>query len=125
MTLEKKRLLMPPAIGYSFRILIDLIRKNKVHFRYYPRILAILIVNLVHFPFRAYERAIINPRIKKKSIIKDPVFILGHWRSGTTHPIICYVKTLRWDILLLTKVCFLTRYLINSDDFYFRSFQAF
>ena len=76
---------MPPAIGYSFRILIGLIRKNKVYFRYYPRVLAILFVNLVNFPFRAYERAIINPRFKRKSIIKDPVFILGHWRSGTTH----------------------------------------
>jgi hypothetical protein len=36
-------------------------------------------------PFRAYERRFINPRFKNLPIEKEPVFILGHWRSGTTH----------------------------------------
>lgn len=82
---EKKGILLPPAIGYSFKILINLIQNNKISFRYYPRLLAIIIINLINFPFRAYERIWINPKFKKKSISKEPIFILGHWRSGTTH----------------------------------------
>ena len=82
---EKKGILLPPAIGYSFKILVNLIQKNKINFRYYTRLLAIIIVNLINFPFRAYERIWINPKFKNKSISKEPIFILGHWRSGTTH----------------------------------------
>ncbi len=82
---KKKGILLPPAVGYSFKILANLIRRNKIHVKYYPRILAIVIINLINFPFRTYERIMINPRFKKKSIVTDPIFIIGHWRSGTTH----------------------------------------
>jgi len=82
---NKKGILLPPAVGYSFKILVNLIRRNKIHIKYYPRILAIVIINLINFPFRAYERLIINPRFKKRPIITEPIFIIGHWRSGTTH----------------------------------------
>jgi hypothetical protein len=44
-----------------------------------------LAINLINLPFRSYERNFINPGINRREIKEDPVFIIGHWRSGTTH----------------------------------------
>jgi len=82
---NKKGFLLPPVVGYSFSILLNLVLSNKIQVRYYPRLLLITLFNLVNFPFRWYERIFINPKYYKKSIDKAPIFILGHWRSGTTH----------------------------------------
>ena len=65
---SKKGMLLPPAIGYSFKIVLDLIRKNKIQFKYIPKLIAIVIVNLINYPFRSYERLFINPNYYKKKI---------------------------------------------------------
>ncbi len=82
---NRKGILLPPAVGYSLRILFGLVKANSISFSYYPRLLAISLINLVNLPFRTYERYVINPRFRKSAINEDPVFIIGHWRSGTTH----------------------------------------
>ena len=82
---NKPGILLPPAVGYSLKIVCNLYKTNSISLKYYPRLLAIIVINLINLPFRTYERFVINPRFKKKSIDKEPVFILGHWRSGTTH----------------------------------------
>jgi hypothetical protein len=82
---SKKGIFLPPAVGYSFRVLLNLCYKNHVSLRYYPRLVAITLINLINLPFRIYERWRINPGFDSKRISKPPVFILGHWRSGTTH----------------------------------------
>jgi hypothetical protein len=82
---KKPGVLLPPAVGYSFKILVRLCRNNKISFRFYPRLLIITLINLINFPFRTYERVFINPKYYMKTIQKEPVFIIGHWRSGTTH----------------------------------------
>ncbi len=82
---KKKGVLLPPAVGYSLKVLIHLIRKHKIPLQYWPRLLAIFLVNLINLPFRTYERLVINPKFRMRSIRKDPIFIIGHWRSGTTH----------------------------------------
>jgi hypothetical protein len=84
-SIDKKGILLAPAIGYSIRILFGLLKVNSVPFSYYWRVLAITLINLINLPFRTYERLRINSGIRKSSISKDPVFIIGHWRSGTTH----------------------------------------
>ena len=76
---------MPPAVGYSFRILLLFLFRNKISVGYIPRMLILGLINLINFPFRTYERLFINPRFKKHHIENAPVFIIGHWRSGTTH----------------------------------------
>jgi hypothetical protein len=84
-------LLLPPSVGYSFNVLAYLYKNNKVSVQYYPRMIAIGLINMINKPFRAYERYFINPRFKKIKIENDPIFILGHWRSGTTflHNLLC------------------------------------
>ena len=82
---RKRGILLPPAVGYSLKILINLIGENKISPKYYLRLVAIILINLINWPFRTYERLVINSRFRKSTIDKEPVFILGHWRSGTTH----------------------------------------
>ncbi len=82
---NKKGILLPPAVGYSFKILVDLINKNKIPIKYYPKLIVIVLINLINLPFRTYERFFINHKYRKETIKKAPIFILGHWRSGTTH----------------------------------------
>jgi len=81
----KKGIYLPPAVGYSLSILLNLLIKNRVSLKYVPRLIAVLLINVINFPFRFYERLFINPEISKKPIEEAPVFIIGHWRSGTTH----------------------------------------
>lgn len=40
---------------------------------------------LARLPFSALERALIAARLPRLEDLPPPVFILGHWRSGTTH----------------------------------------
>ncbi len=84
-------LLLPPAVGYSFSVLAHLYKNNDISFRYYPRMAAIGLINLINKPFRAYERHFINPGFKDVELENEPIFILGHWRSGTTflHNLLC------------------------------------
>lgn len=40
---------------------------------------------MIRRPFTAYEQWRWGEQIDQRKLTKDPVFILGHWRSGTTH----------------------------------------
>lgn len=40
---------------------------------------------LARWPFSAAERAIMESRLPAEDEMPAPIFILGHWRSGTTH----------------------------------------
>lgn len=82
---QKRGILLPPAVGYSLKILVNLCRENHISPKYYLRLLAIWVINLINWSFRTYERWLINPRFKNKPLYNPPVFIIGHWRSGTTH----------------------------------------
>lgn len=82
---KKTGVWLPPTIGYDLGLVLKLLRKNRVIPFYYPRVIAILLINIINMPFRWYERTFINPRIDRLSVEEDPVFIIGHWRSGTTH----------------------------------------
>lgn len=50
-----------------------------------------LLINSISEPFRIYERWPCNDAVATKKTAQNPVFILGHWRSGTTylHNLIC------------------------------------
>lgn len=82
---DKKGILLPPAVGYSLSVLGGLLLKNRVSWKYLPRLLITILINVVNLPFRVYERIVINPRFSRQEANKAPVFIIGHWRSGTTH----------------------------------------
>jgi hypothetical protein len=76
---------MQPLAGTSFvnlvKVLID--NKFKIDWQFLPRALYVVLTVLATTPFRFYER------IKFDKQLDDiepapPLFIVGHWRSGTT-----------------------------------------
>ena len=81
----KKGFLLPPAVGYTWKVLFYLFSHYRPSFKYTFRILLTLLINLVNTPFRIYERWMINPKYQQKELEEPPIFVLGHWRSGTTH----------------------------------------
>lgn len=76
---------MPPAVGYSLNVVWALLRNHKIQVRYWPRFLLMVLINLINWPFRTYERLFINPRYRQLKEGTELIFIVGHWRSGTTH----------------------------------------
>lgn len=59
--------------------------KFKLSFKYLHKILLINIMIIFSTPFIWFERLFFTRRIKKTAIKHPPIFILGHWRSGTTY----------------------------------------
>lgn len=61
----------------------------KVHFRIepnrIPQAALTTLLSLVLFPFALVEAAVCAVPIAKTKLEKDPIFILGCWRSGTTY----------------------------------------
>ncbi|MEQ1932127.1 MAG: sulfotransferase [Parvularculaceae bacterium] len=45
----------------------------------------IALASVARWPFSTAERLLIENRLPAASALAPPVFILGHWRSGTTH----------------------------------------
>ncbi len=64
------------------RLLRD--NKYKISWRYLPRALFISLITSLTAPFALYEKLRYRKKIKQTKITKPPVFIIGHWRSGTT-----------------------------------------
>ncbi len=70
----------------SARALYRLINENKIDKRYRGRLYKILAWTVLTQPFHLLQKPLLY--FKLKSIDFDetpPLFILGHWRSGTTH----------------------------------------
>ena len=53
--------------------------------RYSGRALLILASSLLQLPVRLFESLRHGRRIARTEIGRSPIFVIGHWRSGTTH----------------------------------------
>lgn len=66
------------------KIWLRLIRDNKIENR--AMFWKITLFVILTWPFQLIQRLVFNRKIKSVDLEKQPpVFILGHWRSGTTH----------------------------------------
>ncbi len=67
-------------------LLIKLLFQNKIAKNKITKILSIILATLISLPLRWIQNIYLFPKkIRYKNIKKDPIFIIGHWRSGTTH----------------------------------------
>ena len=82
---ESFRLYLPPAVGYNFPLLLRMLKKYGVEKGYRGRAFIISLVSMIGVPFRIYEKLAYDGKAKRVDLREPPVFILGHWRSGTTH----------------------------------------
>ena len=57
----------------------------ELRFRYWFRALNLLSVCALRTPLHHLERWRVRDRVEPQPLTPPPVFIIGHWRSGTTH----------------------------------------
>jgi len=96
-----------PLFGISVRNWIRLLEKNGgVDREYLTRMIFITLTSILTTPARLFFKIKYSSKINKTKISHPPVFIIGHWRSGTTYlhdllcqdPQFCYVSL--WNTLL-------------------------
>ena len=81
----KNSMLQPLALG-SFKNWVRLLRENKhIDSKFLGRAIYVSLVSLFSGPMRVYQRVRYRKTFENVRIRRDPIFILGHWRSGTTH----------------------------------------
>lgn len=75
----------PAGMG-SFRSWLRLLRSaDGIDREFLPRILVISLTTGLTSPLRLYETARYGSLVRRTEIHPSPVFIIGHWRTGTTH----------------------------------------
>ena len=76
-----------PLGGSSYSNIWRLLIQNgfKIHIKYWPRLWYSMFLSSTTAPLRFFERLFYNRKIRKSTLEHDPIFILGHWRSGTTY----------------------------------------
>ncbi len=74
-----------PLSGTSFvnwmRLLIE--NRFRVDWRFIPKALYVTVMIIIMMPFRIYEKRKCDKKLKDVKVV-SPLFIVGHWRSGTT-----------------------------------------
>lgn len=64
---------------------LPMLRENRFDSMYWHRAAFITLMSLINSRYRKREERDYGPAIAATDIRESPVFILGHWRSGTTH----------------------------------------
>lgn len=116
---------MGPSLGSPLKNWLKLIFSNGffVKLKYYPRLYLILIVSTLGIPFRMFEHWKFRKRIKFTDINNPPIFILGHWRSGTTHLHNLLTQDPQFGYITMLEASFPKSFLItNFFKFFMKSF---
>lgn len=105
-----------PLFGADLLTLVTALRENgKLPSHVWPLAAAMLAAATARLPFTVAERLYVQLRQKNAASHEAPIFILGHWRSGTTHlynilgkdPQFAFVDPfatgMPWDFLLLGR----------------------
>lgn len=76
---------MDTLVGYKFGDWMELLKENKFGFsrKYYKRVITVSMMSIINSNLARKENQIYQDEIKNTSV-EAPIFILGHWRSGTT-----------------------------------------
>lgn len=74
-----------PLAAVSVRNLTWLLAHYGVSSRFVPRAAGLLASSVATVPLRLLDRATAWIALRKAKFDRAPVFIVGHWRSGTTH----------------------------------------
>lgn len=85
---QRKEFKIPPIsplVGSTIPNFLRVIIKGKPALKYYPKLLLTFLVMIISTPFQIYEWLYLKNKIAHFHFRKAPIFIIGHWRSGTTH----------------------------------------
>lgn len=83
---KRARLFEHPFIFCSFRSWLKVLWGNRgIERKFIPRVLFVTLVSLFTSPLRIYESLRFGRIVRRTAVHPSPIFIIGHWRSGTTH----------------------------------------
>jgi hypothetical protein len=76
-----------PLAGSTFTNLLRLLAQNRFHIEAvgFPRILYSALLSFMFSPLNVIERVKYDKKTLKTEIKKPPIFIVGHWRTGSTY----------------------------------------
>ena len=76
-----------PLAGYSLPTIVKVLWDNKfdVDLKYFHRFLYAIVLSVITSPLKVYQKLLYHRKIKKTEIKQDPIFIIGHYRTGTTY----------------------------------------
>lgn len=105
---------------------IEVIRYGRIEKKYYLKTVLTFLIVLIATPFHLWEKLVFFFRLRSFKYPKPPVFIIGHWRSGTTflHNLLCqapdaaYLTTYQstFPNNLASKLLFKTFMRLNMPD---------
>jgi len=108
--------LFHPLCGADTVTLARLIARHGVPIRHAPELLIALAVSMLRAPFSLAEHIVTQAARQRFGVKEAPVFILGHWRSGTTHLynvmskadgfgfVSPFATALPWDFLIIGRL---------------------
>lgn len=73
-----------PGMFGDFGTHWHMVRHHPIERRYMPKATTLLLVSALTAPWRIAERVMYRSKIEATPIEYPPIFIVGHWRSGTT-----------------------------------------
>ena len=78
---------LPVIPGMTLGDWLRVLHRNRssVNAGFWGRLAFVTAISVMNSVLRYYEMAIFGTRINRVRIEKPPVFIIGHWRSGTSH----------------------------------------
>jgi hypothetical protein len=76
---------LQPLVFGSFINVVGLMIQNRVDEAFIPRAILVSLISFLTAPLRLLERLHYGWQVKRSRISDPPIFIIGHWRSGTTH----------------------------------------
>ncbi len=86
MAKPRSRALMHPLCGADIATLTRVLLGNGgIAGRALPQAGIALAATLARLPFTALERVFVEQKLRAAGEMPAPIFIIGHWRSGTTH----------------------------------------
>jgi hypothetical protein len=73
--------------GMKFSTLYKVLLRNRLqlNWRYFPRLAYLLVLSGLNSYLACLEDAVDGEEIAAAQLVAPPIFILGYWRSGTTH----------------------------------------
>lgn len=70
--------------GSTLRNYFKILKQGEIKSKYYLNVCLTTLVIIIASPFHIWEKIWFNKKLSAVKMDKAPLFILGHWRSGTT-----------------------------------------
>jgi len=85
---------LPPVstlMGSNIKNYFKILKQGSIDSKYYFKVSLTTLIVIVSSPFHLWEKLVFAKKLSKYKLEKPPLFIIGHWRSGTTllHNMLC------------------------------------